>query len=209
MTGPDGTATCAPQGGIPDHQRQVTDGEDAMPGRTGTFGSIAFAGWRARSKCRGESAVSTKVIRERRSASDMIPGLRPVDTVMFLFYLVLLALGVVADVRNAIWFVPLGLSVVCAMLWFVARRQLGLSFSVRPEARQLVTTGFYARFRHPIYVFGTMAFLLVLLAWQGWQALAIWAILIPVQVIRARREERVLTEAFGAEYEEYRKSTWF
>ena len=103
--------------------------------------------------------MSTKVIRERRSASDMIPGLRPVDTVMFLFYLVLLALGIVADVRNAIWFVPLGLSVVCAMLWFVARRQLGVSFSVRPEARQLVTTGFYARFRHPIYVFGTMAFL--------------------------------------------------
>ena len=72
-----------------------------------------------------------------------------------------------------------------------------------------MTTGFYARFRHPIYVFGTMAFLLVLLALQGWQAVVIWAILIPVQVIRARREERVLTEAFGAEYEEYRKSTWF
>ena len=143
-----------------------------------------------------------------RSATDMIPGLRPVDTVMFLFYLVLLALGIVADVRNAFWFVPLGLSVVFAILWFVARRQLGAAFSVRPEARQLVTTGFYARFRHPIYVFGTMAFLLVLLALQGWQALAIWAILIPVQVIRARREERVLSEAFGAEYQAYRKSTW-
>ena len=32
---------------------------------------------------------------------------------------------------------------------------------------------------------------------------------ITVQVIRARREERVLTEAFGAEYEAYRNSTWF
>jgi len=36
-----------------------------------------------------------------RSASEMIPVLPPVDTVMFLFYLVLLALGIVADVRNA------------------------------------------------------------------------------------------------------------
>jgi len=79
----------------------------------------------------------------------MIRGLRPVDTVMFLFYLVLLALGIVADVRNAIWFVPLGLSVVCAILWFVARRQLGVAFSVRPEAHQLVTTGFYAKLRPP------------------------------------------------------------
>jgi len=75
--------------------------------------------------------------------------------------------------------------------------------------RQLVTTGFYGRLRHPIYVFGTMAFLLVLLALQGWQALVIWAILIPVQVIRARREEGVLAEGFGAEYEMYRSSTWF
>ena len=144
-----------------------------------------------------------------RSATEMIPGLRPIDTVMFLFYLVLLALGIAADVHYAFWFVPLGLSMGCAILWFVARRQLGVAFSVRPEARQLVTTGFYARLRHPIYVFGTMAFLLVLLALQGWRALAIWAILIPVQVIRARREERVLSEAFGAEYEAYRNSTWF
>lgn len=139
----------------------------------------------------------------------MIPGLRPVDTVMFVFYLVLVALAVVADVRSPMWFVVLGLSVICAIVWFVARRQLGVAFSVRPEARQLVATGVYAKLRHPIYVFGTMAFLLVLLALQGWQALAIWAILIPVQVIRGRREEAVLAEAFGAEYEAYRNSTWF
>jgi protein-S-isoprenylcysteine O-methyltransferase Ste14 len=122
------------------------------------------------------------------------------------FYLVLVALAVVADVRSPVWFVVLGLSVICAILWFVARRQLGVAFSVRPEARQLVVTGLYAK---PIYVFGTMAFLLVLLALQGWQALAIWAILIPVQVIRGRREEGVLADAFGAEYEAYRNSTWF
>jgi len=139
----------------------------------------------------------------------VIPGLRFVDTVMFGFYLVLLWLGIIADVRDPIWFVGLGLSVVCALFWFVARRQLGVAFSVRPEANQLVTTGLYAKFRHPIYVFGTMAFLLVLLGLQGWPALAIWAILIPVQVIRARREEAVLAEAFGAQYEEYRRSTWF
>jgi protein-S-isoprenylcysteine O-methyltransferase Ste14 len=139
----------------------------------------------------------------------MIRSLRPVDTVMFLFYVVLVALSIGADVRTAIWFVALGLSVVCAILWFVARRQLGVSFSVRPEAHQLVTTGFYAKLRHPIYVFGTMAFLLVLLALQGWQALVIWAILIPVQVIRARREEGVLAKAFGADYETHHRSTWF
>ena len=139
----------------------------------------------------------------------MILGLRPVDIVMFLFYLVLLVLGIAAGVRNAVWLVTLGLSVVCAVCWFVARRQLGVAFSVRPQARQLVATGFYAKLRHPIYVFGTMAFLLVLVALLGRPVLLIWAVLIPIQVIRARREEAVLAEAFGAEYEAYRSSTWF
>ena len=46
------------------------------------------------------------------TATDVILGLRPVDAVMFLFYLVLLVLGVVAGVRSAVWFVALGLSVV-------------------------------------------------------------------------------------------------
>ncbi|MFI5099549.1 MAG: methyltransferase family protein, partial [Actinomycetes bacterium] len=69
--------------------------------------------------------------------------------------------------------------------------------------------GLYTKVRHPIYVFGTMAFLLVLLALQGGAALVIWAILIPVQVLRARRERDVLAAAFGPQYEAYRRSTWF
>lgn len=128
----------------------------------------------------------------------MTLGLRPVDSVMFLCYLVLLVLGIAAGVRNAVWLVTLGLSVVCAVCWFVARRQLGVAFPVSPQARQLVATGLYAKLRHPIYVFGTMAFLLVLVALLGRPVLLIWAVLIPIQVIRARREEAALAEMFGA-----------
>ena len=94
------------------------------------------------------------------------------------------------------------------MCWFVARRQLAV-FSAGPQAPQLVATGFYAKLRHPIYVFGTMAFLLVLVALLGRPVLLIWAVLIPIQVIRARREEAHLAQAFGAEYKAYRSSTWF
>ncbi len=142
-------------------------------------------------------------------AGGMTARLGPADLIMFAFYLFLAALAVVADLHATAWFVPLGLSCVCAVVWYVARRQLGSAFSVRPEAQHLVTTGLYSKFRHPIYVFGTLAFLLVLLALQGWQALAIWAILIPVQVVRAHREGLVLAQAFGAEYEAYRTTTWF
>lgn len=136
-------------------------------------------------------------------------GLRPVDWVMFAFYLVLLGLATIGGVRIVGWPIALGLSVVCAALWVVARLELGASFSVGAEAHELVTTGLYRRVRNPIYVFGTSAFLLVLLALQGWQALVIWAVLVPVQVVRARREQQVLAQAFGAQYAAYRASTWF
>ena len=136
--------------------------------------------------------------------------LRPVDIVMFAFYVALAVLALVVDVlKEHVWSVALALSVVCALLWVVARLQLGRSFSVRPEAHELVTSGLYARFRHPIYLFGTAAFMFVLLAIQGWGALPICALLVVVQVLRARREERVLAAAFGAEYAAYRASTWF
>ena len=136
-------------------------------------------------------------------------GLRPVDGVMFAFYLVLLVLAAIGGVRTAVWALALGLSVVCAVLWVVARLELGRSFSVGAQAHELVTTGLYRHIRNPIYVFGTSAFLLVLLSLQGWPALVVWAVLVPVQVVRSRREEQVLAEAFGAEYAAYRASTRF
>lgn len=43
-------------------------------------------------------------------------------------------------------------------LWLTARFQLGESFSVSAQARKLVTTGLYSRFRNPIYYFAGVAF---------------------------------------------------
>jgi protein-S-isoprenylcysteine O-methyltransferase Ste14 len=135
--------------------------------------------------------------------------LRWIDVAVYLIYLGFFALGVVAGPRGTLWTVALCLSAGCAALWFVARWQLGDAFSVAPEARQLVTRGLYSKIRHPIYVFGTLAFLFVVLALQGWPALIIWVMVILIQVGRARREERILAETFGEEYTSYRSRTWF
>jgi protein-S-isoprenylcysteine O-methyltransferase Ste14 len=135
--------------------------------------------------------------------------LKLLDLVVFAIYLAFLALGIVAAPRTTLSYIALSLSVSCAILWFVARRQLGDAFSVAPEARHLVTRGLYSRLRHPIYVFGTLAFLFVVLALQGWAALIIWAVVILIQVVRVRREERVLADTFGEEYTAYRRRTWF
>ena len=41
------------------------------------------------------------------------------------------------------------------VLWTTARVQLGKSFTVSAQAKQLLTAGLYSRIRNPIYVFGS------------------------------------------------------
>jgi protein-S-isoprenylcysteine O-methyltransferase Ste14 len=91
----------------------------------------------------------------------------------------------------------------------VARYQLGRSFSVRPEAHELVTTGLYSKIRNPIYVFGMFLFAGVALIVQKPVFWLLLVLVIIVQTVRARREARVLEAAFGDAYREYRRKTWF
>ena len=95
------------------------------------------------------------------------------------------------------------------LLFVAARMELGRAFSVQAKATTLVTTGVYSRIRNPIYVFGAI-FILGMITWMGrpWWLL-IFAVLIPLQVVRSRKEARVLTEKFGAAYLDYKQKTWF
>ena len=95
------------------------------------------------------------------------------------------------------------------VMLFVARYQLGKSFSVTAQARKLVTNGVYSKIRNPIYVFSGLMVLGFALTLQGPVLVAILLVLIPLQVIRARKEAKVLEDAFGDQYREYRKRTWF
>lgn len=90
-----------------------------------------------------------------------------------------------------------------------ARMQLGRSFSVRAKATRLVTTGLYRRVRNPIYVFGLLLFVGLAMFTRTWLILLALVVLIPMQVVRARREAAVLEAEFGDEYRRYRAQTWF
>ena len=103
----------------------------------------------------------------------------------------------------------LALSLSGLALLTLARMQLGNSFSVTPQARRLVTHGLYSRVRHPVYVFGTMAIAGLFLYLKRPMLLLVLLPLVPLQVLRARAEERVLEDRFGEEYRKYRASTWF
>jgi protein-S-isoprenylcysteine O-methyltransferase Ste14 len=96
-----------------------------------------------------------------------------------------------------------------AVFMTAARIQLGNSFSIRPEARELVTHGIYSKIRNPVYVSGMILIAGMILCVNRPQLLWIFAIVIPLQVIRARAESKVLEEHFGDAYRRYRARTWF
>jgi len=95
------------------------------------------------------------------------------------------------------------------VLMNISRSQLGKSFSIMPEARALVTTGLYSRIQHPMYVFLDLFLVSVIVGFDWPILLLAWAILVVVQTVQGRREEKVLAAAFGADYEAYNSRTWF
>jgi protein-S-isoprenylcysteine O-methyltransferase Ste14 len=99
--------------------------------------------------------------------------------------------------------------VVGFSLWAIARIQLGSSFSMKPKATALVTHGLYSRIRNPIYVFGSCAIVGIILFYEKPIGLLAFAPIIPLQISRARKESRILEEAFGDAYRNYKANTWF
>jgi protein-S-isoprenylcysteine O-methyltransferase Ste14 len=94
-------------------------------------------------------------------------------------------------------------------LLLAARLQLGSAFSVRAKATTRVTTGRYRRLRNPIYTLGCVLVVGVAMFLRLWPLLLLLAVLIPMQVVRSRREAAVLEAAFGEQYRAYRRQTWF
>jgi protein-S-isoprenylcysteine O-methyltransferase Ste14 len=103
----------------------------------------------------------------------------------------------------------LALVIPAFALFLVARMQLGDAFSVEARASDLVTTGIYSRIRNPIYVFGGLMLAGMIVWFERPLFLLIFAVLIPLQIMRVRKEEQVLEAKFGTAYLEYKQKTWF
>jgi len=120
--------------------------------------------------------------------------------------LALAALNAPDDVRQTI-----GISVAVASLFLLilGLLHLGSSFSIKPEARALVTRGLYSRIQHPLYFFLDMLLWGLFVYFDVPWLFVVWAILLLVHVMEARREERLLRAAFGEKYDSYQSRTWF
>jgi protein-S-isoprenylcysteine O-methyltransferase Ste14 len=101
------------------------------------------------------------------------------------------------------------ITVPAYVMWALARLQLGSSFAIRAQAKELVTRGLYAKIQNPVYVFNAIfiAGVFVFFGQPVWFLL--FLILIPMQWKRIRKERRALEAKFGDAYLEYRKRTWF
>lgn len=130
-----------------------------------------------------------------------------------LILIVIAALVFAWNERGLPWTTPriigLAIAIPSLLLLCLARIELGNAFSLQAKASRLVTTGLYSRIRNPIYVFGAFTIVgIVIWTSRPWLFL-VFAVLIPLQVYRARKEARVMEATFGEAYREYRKRTWF
>jgi len=130
--------------------------------------------------------------------------------------LAMVAVGMVLFLRYALELpatVPrvagLAIAIPSFFLLGLARIQLGNAFSARAKATTLVTTGLYSRIRNPIYVFGALLITGLIVWLQRPLLLLILAVLVPMQIYRARKEAKVLEAKFGEEYLAYKRKTWF
>jgi protein-S-isoprenylcysteine O-methyltransferase Ste14 len=130
-----------------------------------------------------------------------------VPVVVLLLYLF------VPGVQERPWTVMRILGVVLAIagysLFVTARLQLGKSFSVTPQAKELVTSGLYSRIRNPIYFFVDVMIFGLILALHLYWLFALYPLLVGMHVFRARRESNVLQDKFGQTYLDYSNQTWF
>jgi len=111
--------------------------------------------------------------------------------------------------HDLLTYIGIALIIPSYVLLIIAYFQLGRSFSIAPEAKELVTTGLYAKIRHPIYVFGTLLFVGLALVLHSIPFYLFLVLILVVQIWQARQENRVLEEKFGDAYRTYRKHVWF
>jgi protein-S-isoprenylcysteine O-methyltransferase Ste14 len=119
-----------------------------------------------------------------------------------------------ADLGRLVAWLADALAVACAAgsvwLTMAAIRTLGKQWNLRAaivEDHRLVTGGPYRIVRHPIYL-GMLGMLVATgLSFSRWPALiAGLAFAIAGTTIRVRNEESLLRDAFGREFEEYRRT---
>jgi protein-S-isoprenylcysteine O-methyltransferase Ste14 len=108
--------------------------------------------------------------------------------------------------------VPRGIRVSLAGLvliagWYLARGGMKAVFGTVREKAEVISTGVFRIVRHPIYTGAILFYLGAILSTLSLASAAIWLLIITFYIYISRYEERILSEAFGKDYLEYKKKT--
>ncbi len=109
-------------------------------------------------------------------------------------------------------FLGLAMTIAGIGLTLWARVRLGRNWSdkvVIKTDHELIRTGPYAYFRHPIYSGVLLGGAGTALSIGDWRGVAAFCLLLVTYSIKAKKEERVLAAAFGAQFEEHLRRTGF
>jgi len=118
-----------------------------------------------------------------------------------------------ADYRLPVWAGFAGVVVFISALWLLWRSHadLGRNWSITTEIKEghkLVTEGVFLHIRHPMYAAHLLWGIAQALLIHNWIAgLSSLAVLIPMYLLRIPREERLMSEQFGEEYQSYQNRT--
>jgi protein-S-isoprenylcysteine O-methyltransferase Ste14 len=161
----------------------------------------------------GQRSRGVKVVKSRRGTLEI--ALLSLAWLAFFVPLVWVVSPVFAFADYPLRPAPLfaGVVALAVGLWLFARSHadLGTNWSITLEVRekhQLITEGIYRRIRHPMYS--------ALLAYSIGQALVVpnWSAgpsygvaMVLLIAFRLSREERMMLEEFGADYETYMRRT--
>ena len=169
---------------------------------------IAIRGWFDQRTAWKEKAVSLRDKQERILIFTVFAGCVLLPAIYL--FTPLLAF---AEYRLPLFLPWCGSIIMVGALWLFwrAHADLGQNWSVSLELRkdhQLVTHGIYRSIRHPMYasiwLFGLAQGLLLQNWLAGWSAVAAFAVM---YIIRVPREESMMREAFGDQYDAYMRQT--
>ena len=104
------------------------------------------------------------------------------------------------------YLIVMGLVILGGLINLIGLLTLRRAFTIMTEARALVTTGIFGRMRHPLYTGHFIMFFGSLLLRLHGYTVIMYLLFAAGQVVRAKIEERKLTQVFP-EYAEYIKGT--
>lgn len=169
------------------------------------------------------------ILRVRRAGERILPDQKAVEregaamlavrTMMFLILLAVLVLYGAGSPWMQFLAIPLPdwlraagffLALVGLLFWTWTQIALDTQWSAQLQMRaehRLVTTGPYARIRHPLYTAMTGWAAGLALVTANW-VFVVFAVITPaVFFLRVPREEKMMVERFGEEYQAYKKRT--